>query len=271
MRNAQIMNDYSEMEHGMACLTEAYSRSDGGRRLKALFDEAHNGLSERIEAEFNRWFPEFRDRTFLTSLSEHDGDEEDRLGRLSMWRAYSNGSGVALVLNNSPFIANTDRLKAYSSPVAYLNVKAFVAEFSEWVDRLDEHRRVLSLLAPDELIELFVNIFRFSVLCTKHEGFAEEREWRVIYSPTYEASPVIRKSYAIVRDVPQEVYEIPLLNDPDNGLHSADIPSILNRLIIGPTAYPMTLHQTFASLLADAGVQNPTERLWVSEIPLRTF
>ena len=41
--------------------------------------------------------------TYLTSISEHR-NKEDTFGRLSMWRAYGETTGVALVMNNSPFL-----------------------------------------------------------------------------------------------------------------------------------------------------------------------
>ena len=52
-----------------------------------------------------------------------------------------------------------------------------------------------------------------SVVCMKHEGFHEEREWRIIYSPNQRPSQLISPSIEVVAGVPQTVYKIPLGGD----------------------------------------------------------
>jgi hypothetical protein len=61
-----------------------------------------------------------------------------------------------------------------------------------------------------------------------------------------------------------------LADEPENGLLGADIPSLIDRIIIGPTAYPYVSYQAFAAVLQGLGVQDAGERVIVSDIPLRT-
>ena len=56
------------------------------------------------------WYWQFE--TYISCLSLHE-PWEDRIGRLSMWRAYGD---VALIINNTPLTAVTDRLGVYLDP-----------------------------------------------------------------------------------------------------------------------------------------------------------
>src|SRR5690606_23126401 len=127
--------------------------------------------------------------TYLTCLSEHE-PEEDNLGRLSMWRAYGGRSGVALVLNRTPFEADTDVLKAYSAPVFYGDVRMVEAHFDRTGRDFLRHATIFSAVPREAVIGSMFLMLRFTTLCTKHPAFAEEREWRVIYSPSLERSEV---------------------------------------------------------------------------------
>jgi hypothetical protein len=111
-------------------------------------------------------------------------------------------------------------------------------------------------------------MLRFAALCTKHPGFAEEKEWRVVYCPALEQSPYLMKDIAIVRGVPQPIYKIPFKDIPEAGFAGA-IPAMLSRIIIGPTQYPLALAEAFVELLAEAGVTEPDTKVRVSDIPLR--
>lgn len=118
LRNALLMNDFSEIEHGLNCLQAAWV-SSSGVRLQKWLDGAAPGLREQLVSTFDAHAYGLKVATFVMSLSEHD-DDEDELGRLSMWRAYGGKNGVGLVLNSNVFASATDALKAYSAPVSYL-------------------------------------------------------------------------------------------------------------------------------------------------------
>lgn len=82
MRNVVTMNDFSEVEHGKACLFPAY-KSDDGLKLQNFLNEMEDGLSKKFEDLFNGWIRDLETKTFITCFSEHR-DNEDFLGRLSM-------------------------------------------------------------------------------------------------------------------------------------------------------------------------------------------
>ncbi|MCA1198014.1 DUF2971 domain-containing protein [Sphingomonas sp. R647] len=268
LRNALLMNDFSEIQHGLECLYAGW-RSEGGERFKAWLDRALPDLRFELERSFDADTEGLRVATFMMSLSEHD-DSEDEFGRLSMWRAYGGRCGVALVLNPTIFTAETDELKVYSAPVRYLGVPEFASWFSDWTAKLIANEARLCAAPPDTLLFLLKYAFRVFALCTKHPGFSEEREWRIFHSPILDGtSSWLRKDNEIINGVPQEVVKIALEDNAEKGVHGIDPKALVNRLIIGPTAHPLPVYHSLHNLLVGAGIDDPQRRLFVSNIPLR--
>lgn len=267
MRNAKTMNDFSEVEHGISCIVGAW-HSDVGVNFRQKIDSIHPGTCEAAAKLFESWKNEFLYGTYSTCVSEHPPGEDD-YGRLSMWRAYGGRSGVALVLNSTPFSAETNELAAYSVPVFYGGTEEYIIRLESIYKSLEEEFDNIKLLNEESLRENIFQMLRFSVLSTKHPAFKEEREWRVIYSPNMEPSPVIRPEVKVVRGIPQIVQVIPLRDDPANGLVGADIPSLIHRVIIGPTEDLPAVYGAFVEVLRAANVEDPASRIRLSKIPLR--
>ena len=267
MRKTSCMNDYMEVDHGLHCLGAAYD-GEAGKILIATLNDIFDGIANEIEELFRGWAPVLQTDTYIACFSEHR-DTEDMHGRLSMWRAYSESTGVALVVNNTPFLSESAPLKIYTSPVAYLDDANFQIEFQRIVDKIEENKDFLRLLGWEAVRFHVFNAFKFAALCTKHPGFNEEKEWRVIYTPRMEQSEHLEKDIEVIRGTPQPVYKIPLKNIPEESLVGIEIPEILDRIIIGPTEYPVAIREAFETLLADSGVEYPKSRVCVSGLPLR--
>lgn len=267
LRKSTTMNDFMEVEHGLDCLAQAY-REPGGMRLRQILDEISPGTTSELEKSFNSWVPDFRDQTYLMCLSEHD-DSEDRLGRLSMWRAYGASVGVALVLKSTPFVTVSDALNVYTSPVRYADLSKIAEELDSLAERVRLNQEFLKEIPQSRLVECLFTAFRFAILCTKHPGFAEEREWRIIHNPTHNPNERVERSVEVIRGVPQLVMKVKLQNYEKEGLVGAEIPELLDRIIIGPTRYSDALRDAFQHELALAGVEDAHEKVIVSDIPLR--
>ena len=120
MRNTTCMSDYSEVQHGFYMLRRFFA----DETRKRQFCEALDAVSPNIAAEaiglLNQWWSNIRFSTYITSISEHD-DQEDLHGRLSMWRAFGgNSARVAIVFRLPWFSAASEALSLMFSPVAYL-------------------------------------------------------------------------------------------------------------------------------------------------------
>lgn len=268
LRNAQVMNDFSEIQHGINCLSQAW-QSPGGKQVKTMLDQISGGLSNTLEKLFYGHADTFKQGTYITSLSEHE-DYEDSYGRLSMWRAYGGKSGVALVLNNTAFTGATQEMNVFSSPVFYQDTEQFVLWFQDWAAKITAAESVLKQLDFKTILETFFKVFRSFALCTKHPGFAEEREWRVYYSPVFEGpSDWVHKSTAIIRGVPQLLMKFDLRDEPERGISGVAPQTLLNRVIIGPCEYPLQVRDAMISALEEVGIKNPHEMMWMSLIPYR--
>lgn len=270
MRSTMTMNDFSEVTHGLDCVHQVLN-SKAGEDFSSALDDLFPSASQEVKRHFSAWSPVFSHDTFIACFSEHHADE-DHFGRLSMWRAYGASAGIALVLNVGAMFAETTALAAYSSPVAYMRKEDLETELNRVAVRIRENKAFVQAMGQHRVVGTALTMLRFAAVCTKHPGFKEEREWRVIASPEMQSSPLLPCEIEVVRGVPQPVLKLKLQDQPDLGLVGLDLKSLVNRVIIGPCEYPAVVHQALRRLLLDKGFSDNdiVERVFVSDIPLRS-
>jgi hypothetical protein len=207
----------------------------------------------------------------MICFSEHGNTEvdEDSFGRLSMWRAYGGDNNVAMILNPEPFFAETNTFHAFTTPVLYADTASFLDQFESFVKGLEQREDYLIRLGHEQVFGLLFFAFHMAVLSTKHPAFFEEREWRIIYSPTIYKSDRIEQSIEVVAGEPQLVQKIPLLDVPETGLVGITIPSLLERVIIGPSQNPIPISDAFAAQMELLNIDDPVSKIKISNIPLR--
>ncbi|QJC86115.1 DUF2971 domain-containing protein [Cereibacter sphaeroides] len=275
MRNAVVMNDFSEIQHGQDCVNHALQDpvigGVAGGRLHTILEDVKAGLSATLLEDLMNIAVHQTIGSYLVSISEHGNGstEEDQYGRLSMWRAYGGNTNVAFVFRTTPFFARSTAYTAFTSPVHYCCPTSFKGEFESFVSRLERERAFLCSLGGEEVRMYVTNALHFAILSLKHPGFREEREWRVIHSPSLMPSPRIRYDIETINGVPQRVYKLPLMNFPEEGLIGATLPELIEEIIIGPTATPWPIYEALASKLEAKGMQDAWRRVRISNIPLR--
>lgn len=271
MRQATCMNDYSEILHGLDCLDKAFGNK--GNSIGHNLVEELKKIDPEITTVAMQTFVHFKENlkndTFFVCVSEHDPNTENDNGRLSMWRAYGGQSSVALVLNGAPFFSESDALRAYTSVVDYNDISGFEKNLSQITSDIKNNVDFLKSIDKKILVNTFFNFLLISALSIKHPGFLEEKEWRVFYTPTMSRSEYIKETTEVIKGVPQPICKIPLEDIPDEGLLGIEIPSLLDRIIIGPTEFPAAIKKAFISALIDANVSNPESKIVISNIPLR--
>lgn len=267
MRSTRTMNDFMEVEHGVDCAYNAL-HSPQGDEFRAAVDSLFPNLSDEAEELFKDWIPRLQSDTFVTCVSEHDV-RDDEFGRLSMWRAYGGRSGVAIIINGGVMFRHSDALGAYSSPVAYLDAKGVAQELRLVADAIRSSPEILASAGREAVRGHIFGLLRFASICTKHPGFEEEREWRIVASPALHASEKLPPLVEVVGGVPQTVLKIPLRDDPKGGLTGLHPSALIDRIIIGPTEYPDVIARALRSMLKTLGVPRFHDRVFVSDIPLR--
>lgn len=267
MRSTSTMNDYMEIDYGIQCLSEAY-KAQPGQNFRKVLDSIYDGSSKGATDNFNSWIPGRRDDTYITCLSEHQDDEDDN-GRLSMWRAYGGNAGIALVLNADAMFIQNPEIGIFTSPVAYWTRKLLGDELQRISELIEQNRDLVCTLDRPDFESMVFNMFWFSVLCTKHPGFTEEQEWRVIASPRMHNSPIVEKSVQVVGGIPQEILRLQFKDRPDIGVSELKLSSLLNRIIVGPCEHPDVIKRAFENLFSQKGLDKNAIRIVSSDIPLR--
>ena len=265
LRNTQCMNDFLEVRHGLKCLSAAWNLP----KAEPLRDFINKIFGASFKDKFNSWIPLIETESYITCISEHPL-EEDKFGRLSMWRAYGGDSSVGLILNKDAFENASDDIKLQTWPVNYFDDKEFEEDFLRLVDRVVQNEHFLKENLTSVEIEsyLFETFVRYAV-STKHKGFSEEREWRVIYSPMLNSSDHIKLDIETVNSIPQKVYKAPLKEIPEIGYVGTGVQSILEKIIVGPNEHGGLIQDALIQVLKDEGFETPESMVTCSNVPLR--
>lgn len=267
MRNAMCMADYSEVQHGFALMNSFFLNPENNTAFIAALDYCHPGVSKDALLAFSHWWDRNRFETYITSISEHD-DSEDEHGRLSMWRAFGgNAARVALVFRLPYAAEGSMNLNLLFSPVSYLTETQTHEVIREVIKNLVENVDFLRSVERQTILTMTFYMLLAGVVCLKHEGFREEREWRAIYLPMIRSSPLMKSSVETIGGVPQTVHHIPLDASYDRAVEDLDMAKVLDRVIIGPTQYPLAMQKAFQTKLMEAGC---SATVVMSKIPLRT-
>src|SRR6185437_9614412 len=178
--NPLFMNDLQEMRFGL---------NEGARLFgNASILEDAAGTKERalkLDQHFQYYFTKFDNEaafdTYIFCVSEHPRDDGD--GLLSMWRGYgSHGNGAALIFNpaNVSIIPNSILTLA---TVSYAPTEKRLEELTALLQQWSTITKALAL--PNDKLYLAahaaLSIIKTYALTTKHSGFSEEKEWRIIY------------------------------------------------------------------------------------------
>jgi hypothetical protein len=271
MRSSTCMADFREVQHGTDTLRRFLSNPANHKDFVEAIDGCAAGLAKEAFTLFDQWWAATLLQTYITSISEHD-DSEDMHGRLSMWRAFGRtATRVALVFRlplSSGGVASP--LNILFSPVAYFSDARLDTEMKKVIGNIRSNQPFLKTLDRSRLLASVFMMLVAAVTCMKHEGFHEEREWRVIYSPKRDSSPLIKPETQVIDGVPQIIYRLPLDRSVSTEIAELDIAGLIDRVIIGPTQYVSAIAQAFEEALLKVGLTNAGQRIFASGIPMRT-
>lgn len=260
LRNTSRMNDSMEIKYGVDKLAGAFSENGNAGSFRAFLMYVFDGDTSYVDRISNIILERgYIDRyiTYIACLSEHHArpdDHEDKYGRLSMWRAYGNPSGVSLLFK--PSILNLPQGVIIFSPVEYWEQDEITRAVTDKIKFL--HSREIEIKEEikqnprykDEFFYLMIRMLLFTIISIKHPSFAEEREWRLIYNPTASgdlssADGVVVKDVVNIRGSIEEIYKIKL----SIGIYKLN--KLLDSIMIGPNNHPFVTKSAIERLLKD--------------------
>ena len=268
MRRVSCMNDFSEVQHGKDLFIDLWKNTEKDivQKLTSLFSDNGDVFNEVIgELEKISAFNILH--SYITCFSEHL-ESEDKYGRLSMWRGYGKGTGIALVLKKDIFCSDYDSLGVCTSPVAYLNKDDIKDKFISLVTDLEENKQKIDFknIQRDDLHDFLIEWLEILILSIKHPAFCEEKEWRVI---SFENAKGIKKDIIDLNGMPQPVQKIPLSEKLQTDGDEFSVNEILDHIIIGPTQYAIPIYQALVEELEKLNVENAKGKVIFSDIPYR--
>jgi hypothetical protein len=272
MRNVTAMSDYSEVRHGCSILSALFADPSVRKLFNEALDAYAPGAAEEAFKLFDKNWNDVSLNTYITSISEHD-EKEDQHGRLSMWRAFGGlAARVTIVVKIPASLLNAGVLNLIFSPVSYFTGQETKEQILEVIKNVRDpaNSEFLKSLGSQGILHFVFNMLLAGATCLKHEGFREEREWRLIYGPKRWPSELIDPSTEVVAGIPQLIYKIPLDATRSADLSQFDLARLFDRLIIGPTQYPWSMREAFILALTNAGVRDAENRVVMSQIPIRT-
>jgi hypothetical protein len=274
MRKTTCMSDFLEVEHGFDLLRKFFGDETRRKRFQDAIDPCALGATEEAIALFDSHFNIVKSNTYIASVSQHN-EEEDQHGRLSMWRAFGGATGRVAIVFRLPWYSDEshkaiDALQFRFSPVCYLDEDDFSCVFDKTIENILAHKDFLCSIPREVIVNNIFNMLLLGAVCSKHIGFREEREWRVMYFPTLWASTLMKDELKVIGGIPQKIFNIPLDIKVAPALAGLDLSNIFEQVIIGPTEYPSAMHEAFSDALTRIGIKDASTRVVISNIPIRT-
>jgi hypothetical protein len=262
------MNDLEELRFGMF----------QGIQQFPIFAQAAAGTPARAQLLLN-WFMHYVGHmnettlvdTYVLCLCEHSPDNHD--GTLSMWRSYaSQGHGVAIVFNTRN-IPDPPQAPLRIARVLYGTANERIQLLRRGLDEWAKISTAANL--PDNQLHLAAwgafSFIKSFALMTKHTGFLEEAEWRVIYVP--EGDPqgllVSQVGYHISPRGAEPKLKFKIASVQGEAPGALSLKSLVQFIILGPSIASPVAQEAFKRVLNKTCLDGFQDRVFASSIPLR--
>jgi hypothetical protein len=269
--NPLFMNDLEELKFGMNEGRDELLKNDR-IRTACKTEKSH----DKFLSDFDYLYREFESKhalnTYILCFSEHDTNDND--GLLSMWRGYGNGgSGAALVIDTanlnpdegSPLIIGKVHYGSKKERLAWINSK-----ISDLANLIEKHAT-----SDEHLWNAAWNWFqrlKSFALFSKHSGFSEEREWRVVYDSETDKKGKLKPYFshlATDRGIEPKL-KLPIKPIDSNEAINVVLVDLIDRIILGPSISSVLGSLALQQMLKNIGKEALAERVIASEIPFRS-
>jgi len=268
--NPLFMNDMEEVRFGLVHCAQALRESKVIREAVGTDDRY-----TRFITSFDHFIAYFEQQflldTYVFCLTEQELNNTD--GLLSMWRGYGgNGKGAALVFD-------TSKLTTYDgSPLIIAKV-----QYGSSDERLTWTRSAAKKLSdiitgnliPDDKVHLIAfalfERLKLFALFSKHHGFKEENEWRVVYMKDRDLDNKLGVMFHYANGPKGVEPKLRFKIAPIEGVTASDLSlnKILASILLGPSTSSPLAKRSIERMLEVIGKPELKERLIASSIPFR--
>ncbi|MFC7288650.1 DUF2971 domain-containing protein [Herminiimonas glaciei] len=274
LSNPLLMNDFQELRFGIIEAARAFRLHDGIRAACGGGENSnYQTLLSIFEEKLAKVSSEDSFDTYLVCFSEHQRNNKNSDGLLSMWRGYgANGTGAAIVFDTEKITALEE------SPLILGKVKyASTNDRLQWItEKLNQFADLLKELnlSPDKFyiaIHVLLERFKLFSLFTKHDGFEEEQEWRLVYLKDRDRSGKLEGmlDYAIGQNGIEPKLKLKI--GPVEGIMGGPLSlrSIVSQIILGPSISNVLTLMTVKRMLRKLEKDELAERVVMSTTPFR--
>jgi hypothetical protein len=270
--NPLFMNDLQEVRFG---IVEAHNIFMHEFNEESFVNEIGPDRALSIRNAFGACYYQFENdhvfSLYVFCLSEHGPDDKD--GLLSMWRGYgANGGGAAIVLNMD-FVTKQQKSPLMIGKVQY----ATDFERRQWIRMKVRETRDLvrnNVIEDSLLSRVSANLFdllKVNALLTKHKGFSEEREWRVIYFPDLDTQSLLSDgfTYIIGKNGVEPKLKFPMKPLPFGDRAVWTFEQSVDRIILGPSLSSVLATKAVKKMFESLNKKSFAEKVIASTIPFR--
>lgn len=268
MSHPYFMNDIEEMKAGMSECNEAFFFSLNVMSA-CKTKERHSLLMNYFIQLKQRFEAEHENDVYIFCMSKHTDDD----GKLSMWRGYgANGTGAALVIDTT--VLNINQFSPLTlAKVHYPNR----AQRKQWIQgKLDEFCRLLcEVEVANDLLCIAAHVlferFKLFSLFTKHAGFIEEEEWRLVYLKERDTDNRLASSLSYHIGPTGIQPKLKLKVKPEYGIGGIGqrLADIVDSIILGPSVATPLSRSSFSRMLQAHGKHELSEKVKASTTPFR--
>lgn len=272
--NPLLMNDVQELRFGIIEAARAFRLHEGIRdACGGTGSQRYHDLLVEFERKLEKVSNEDSFDTYVLCFSEHPRNNKKSDGLLSMWRGYgANGQGAAIVFDTNKISERAD------SPLILAKVQyASTDDRLDWIDKkLDAFANILKTadIPTDKFyipIHSLLERFKFFALFSKHDGFEEEQEWRMVYLKDRDSDNKLADMLSYVVGGKGIEPKLKLKIGYIEGVIEKEnsISNIVSEIILGPSISNILTLMTIKRMLEKVRKPELIDRVVMSSAPFR--
>lgn len=270
LSNPLYMNDYEELAFGFR---EGNRLVNGSEELRSAFSDSKTYL--KFISAYNSYAKTFEDKealdVFIGCFCKHDADNPD--GLLSMWRGYGHdGKGIALIFDTSR-MEEPEESAIILAPVEYMSSEDRIAYLDLRLKYYSKIVRSINWTIDNIHMPAFVLFERIKMyaLFSKHVGFKEECEWRIVYMPSRDQAAALNNMIGYhngARGIEPKMF-LDIGAKEGVTAESFDFDNLLQTILLGPNGASVLTQSSFKRMLKLIDKAHLIEKVRSSQIPYR--